>query len=177
MLGDKGVREFVEAARMLKARHPDWRFQLLGPCDAGNRSAIGRDELQGWVRGGIVEYAGEAGDVRPDMAKASAVVLPSYREGLPRSLLEGAAMARPLVATDVPGNRHLVEHGVNGLLCPVRNASALAEAMEKIGQMTIEQRAQMGAAGRARVEREFDEQLVVRAYLDAIGQLRRGAEG
>lgn len=177
MLGDKGVREFVEAARMLKARHPDWRFQLLGPCDAGNRSAIGRDELQGWVRGGIVEYAGEAGDVRPDMAKASAVVLPSYREGLPRSLLEGAAMARPLVATDVPGNRHLVEHGVNGLLCPVRNASALAEAMEKIGQMTTEQRAQMGAAGRARVEREFDEQLVVRAYLDAIGQLRRGAEG
>lgn len=177
MLGDKGIREFVEAARALKAKHPDWRFQLLGPCDEGNRSSIGRDELDRWAREGAIQYLGEADDVRPHISKASAVVLPSYREGLPRSLLEGAAMARPLVATDVPGNRHLVDHGVNGLLCEARSAAALAGAMERIGSMTAVQRAEMGGAARARVEREFDEGLVVRAYLEAIRQLRQGAEG
>jgi glycosyltransferase involved in cell wall biosynthesis len=177
MLGDKGIREFVEAARVLKAKHPAWRFQLLGPRDEGNRSSIGRDEVDRWMREGAIEYLGEADDVRPHISKASAVVLPSYREGLPRSLLEGAAMARPLVATDVPGNRHLVDHGVNGLLCEARSAAALAGAMEQIGAMTVGRRAEMGAAARARVEREFDEELVIRAYLDAIRQLRQDADG
>lgn len=177
MLGDKGVREFVEAARALKARHPDWRFQLLGPCDEGNRSSIGSDELDRWAEDGVIEYLGEADDVRPHISQASAIVLPSYREGLPRSLLEGASMGRPLIATDVPGNRHLVDHGVNGLLCEARNAASLADAMEQVGSMTTGQRAEMGAAARARVEREFDEGLVVGAYLDAIRQLRQGAEG
>ena len=176
MLGDKGIREFVEAAGALKAKHPDWRFQLLGPCDEGNRSSIGSGELARWAREDQVQYLGEADDVRPYISKASAVVLPSYREGLPRSLLEGAAMARPLVATDVPGNRHLVDHGINGLLCEARSAAALAGAMERIGSMTAARRAEMGAAARARVEWEFDEGLVVRAYLEAIRQLRQGAE-
>lgn len=175
LLGDKGVREFAEAARMLRAKHPDWRFQLLGPLDEGNRTAINRGELDSWVGDGSLEYLGEAEDVRPHMMQATAMVLPSYREGLPRSLLEAAAMARPLVATDVPGNRHLVDHGHNGLLCEVRNAASLAEAMERVGRMSVQERAEMGAAGRARIEREFDEELVVRAYLDAIGQLQRGA--
>ena len=96
---------------------PDACFQLLGPIDEGNRTAIARAELDGWVAQGLVEYLGETDDVRPYMAAASAVVLPSYREGLPRSLLEAAAMARPLIATDVPGCREVVEDGVNGYLC------------------------------------------------------------
>lgn len=177
VLGDKGVHEYVEAAGSLRAKYPAWRFQLLGPCDEGNRTAIPRHLLDQWVNDGVVEYLGEAADVRPHIVQASALVLPSYREGLPRSLLEGAAMARPLIATDVPGNRHLVDHQINGLLCEARNAASLAEAMEQFGLMSGERRADMGAAGRAKVEREFDEGLVVRAYLDAIRQLQGGAKG
>lgn len=118
LLGDKGVREFVEAARLVKADYPDWVFQLLGPLDQGNRSGIRSRELEGWVTDGLIDYLGEAADVRPYVSGATAVVLPSYREGLPRSLLEAAAMARPLIASDVAGNRQIVRHGVNGLQWP-----------------------------------------------------------
>lgn len=171
LLGDKGIREFVEAARSLRSRHPDWRFQLLGPIDKGNRSGIAKPELDRWMDEGTIDYLGRTDDVRPYIAASTAVVLPSYREGLPRSLLEAAAMARPLIATDVPGNRRIVEHGINGLLCAVRDPASLAEAMTSIGLMEADQREAMGRAGRAMAEREFDEGRVVRAYLDAIGQL------
>jgi glycosyltransferase involved in cell wall biosynthesis len=175
LLGDKGVREFVEAAGLLKPNHPDWRFQLLGPIDEGNRTGISADEVQGWVSQGLIEYLGHADDVRPYIRDASAVVLPSYREGMPRSLLEGAAMARPLVATDVPGNRQLVEHGVNGLLCDVRSGSSLAGAMQRLGEMSADARAAMGTAGRSKVERQYSEELVIGAYLAALRQLRPSA--
>lgn len=175
LLGDKGVREFVEAARLLAADRPAWRFQLLGPIDEGNRSGIGQAELDQWVADGSVEYLGEADDVRPHLAQATAVVLPSYREGLPRSLLEAAAMARPLIATDVPGNRQLVRDGVNGLLCQARDPHALAEAMRTIGDMGPTRRAAMGQAARDTVEREYDERNVVGAYLDALEQLAPAA--
>jgi glycosyltransferase involved in cell wall biosynthesis len=171
LLGDKGVREFVEAARTLRARHPSWRFQLLGDVDAGNRTGISAAEVRGWVDQGVIEHLGSCEDVRPFIAAATAVVLPSYREGMPRSLLEGAAMARPLVATDVPGCRQIVHHGVNGMLCEVRNADALAAAIEQIGKMDPDHRAQMGRAGRDLVEREYDVERVVKAYLEALAQL------
>jgi glycosyltransferase involved in cell wall biosynthesis len=103
LLRQKGVREFVEAARMVRRQFPDARFQLLGFLDAPNRSAIGRDEVAAWEAEGAVEYLGETDDVRPALGASDCVVLPSYREGLPRSLLEGAAMAKPLIATDVSG--------------------------------------------------------------------------
>lgn len=176
LLGDKGVREFVEAARLLRRDHPDWKFQLLGPIDEGNRSGVGRAELDAWTEEGAVEYLGRTDDVRPHIAASTAVVLPSYREGLPRSLLEAAAMARPLIATDVPGNRRIVKHGTNGLLCAVRDPASLAEAMRTMGLMDAGKRVTMGKAGRAMVERDFDERLVIRAYLDAIGQ-RSGSGG
>lgn len=177
LLGDKGVREFVEAARILRARHPDWHFQLLGSLDSGNRSAIKKGELDQWQAQGCIEHLGQVEDVRPYIAAATAVVLPSYREGLPRSLLEAAAMARPLIATDVPGNRHLVRDKSNGLLCAVRDPEDLASAMERLGAMTVDDRNSMGLAGRALVEREFSEARVIEAYLEAIAQLclRRGS--
>ncbi|MFL6738927.1 MAG: glycosyltransferase family 4 protein [Sphingomicrobium sp.] len=171
LLGDKGVREFVEAAKILRAGHPDWRFQLLGSLDADNRTAIDRAELDQWVAGGIVEHIGHVEDVRPFIAAATAVVLPSYREGLPRSLLEAAAMARPLIAADVPGSRQIVRHGVNGLLCTARDATALAQAMEELATMDSGVRNAMGRAGRSLVEREFGEARVTRGYLDALAQL------
>jgi len=175
LLGDKGVREFVEAARLLKADLPHWRFQLLGSIDEGNRSGITATELRSWIEQGLVEHLGHAEDVRPYIAAATAVVLPSYREGLPRSLLEAAAMAKPLVATDVPGNRQIVEHGINGLLCEARNPQALADAIRMMGTMGQERLDEMGQAGRVIVERDYSEERVIGAYLDALAQLRSPA--
>jgi glycosyltransferase involved in cell wall biosynthesis len=171
LLGDKGVREFVEAARLLRAEHPRWRFQLLGDIDTRNRSGVSPRELRQWVDDGLIEHLGHAEDVRPFIVEAGAVVLPSYREGLPRSLLEAAAMARPLIATDVPGNRQIVDHGVNGLLCEVRNPRSLAEAIRQFGTMGFVRRKQMGQAGRELVERDYGVDRVIRAYLDALAQL------
>lgn len=173
LLGDKGVREFAEAARLLRTEQPRWKFQLLGSVDAGNRTGIKRAELDQWVADGIVDYLGQVEDVRPLLANATAVVLPSYREGLPRSLLEAAAMARPLIASDVPGNRQVVQHGVNGLLCAVRDPQALAEAMRAMGTMGTDRCQAMGLAGRALVERDYSEERIIQAYLDALEQLGR----
>jgi glycosyltransferase involved in cell wall biosynthesis len=168
LLRDKGVREYVEAARLTRRRHPDAIFQLLGPLDPGNRTAIQPAELEAWVREGAIEYLGVADDVRPFIAAASAVVLPSYREGLPRSLLEGAAMGRPLIAADAPGSRDVVEHGVNGLLCEMRSSAALAEAVEALIARSPHERRAMGLAGRRLIERNFSEKLVIQAYLDEL---------
>jgi glycosyltransferase involved in cell wall biosynthesis len=176
LLGDKGFREFVEAAKLLRAGHPDWRCQLLGSLDEDNRTAISQAEIDQWVAGGIVEHIGHVEDVRPFIAAATAVVLPSYREGLPRSLLEAAAMARPLIAADVPGSRQIVRHGINGLLCAARDAPALAQAMEELGTMDSGARDAMGRAGRSLVESEFGEARVTRGYLDALAQLRPSSD-
>lgn len=168
LIGDKGVREFVEAARAVGATEPKVRFQLLGSIDDGNRTAISKTELDSWVQDGIVEYLGETGDVRPFIERATVVVLPSYREGLPRTLLEGAAMGRPLLATDAPGCRQIVHDGVNGFLCEVRNPDSLAGAMLKMIAMSRSSLEQMGMAGRELVETSFAESEVIRRYLDAI---------
>jgi glycosyltransferase involved in cell wall biosynthesis len=168
MLRDKGVLEFVEAARLLRSVLPDARFQLLGPIDEGNRTAVGHAEIDAWVREGLVEYLGSAEDVRPFIAASTAVVLPSYREGLPRSLLEAAAMERPLIATDVPGCRDVVENGVNGYLCSVRDSTSLADAMRRLAILPAEQRLAMAQAARRKVQERFSEELVVAAYLDAL---------
>jgi len=168
MLRDKGVVEFVEAARLLRQRYPAARFALLGFLGVENVSAISPAEMDEWVTQGHVEYWGSASDVRPMIARADCVVLPSYREGLPRTLLEAAAMGRPLVATDVPGCREVVVDGVNGYLCTAKDAEALAQAMEKVACSTPEQRYAMGLAGRRRVEEKFAESHVIKFYIQAI---------
>ena len=171
LLGDKGVRELVAAARLVRAKRDDVTIQLLGPLDEGNRTAIARDELDRWVAEGTVDYLGETGDVRPFVERAAAVVLPSYREGLPRSLLEAGAMARPLVATDVPGCREVVEDGVNGFLCRARDARSLAEAMLELAGLAPERRSAMGLESRRKIEQRFSEAVVISAYLDALGEV------
>ena len=168
LLWDKGVGEYVEAARIVRAEAPDAHFQLLGFLDVPNRTAVGRSDVEAWVAEGLIEYLGEADDVRPFVAAADCVVLPSYREGLPRVLLEGAAMAKPLIATDVPGCRHVVDHDSNGYLCAVRDPRSLADAMLKMMALTPEARSAMGGAGRRKVEQEYDERIAVGRYLDAI---------
>ena len=177
LLRDKGVMEFVEAARRVKVRHPQARFQLLGAAGSENRSAIDLPTVDAWVAQGVVEYLGTTPDVRPAIAAASCVVLPSYREGAPRTLIEAAAMARPLIATNVPGCRAVVDRDVSGFLCDLRSAESLALAMERFLALSPEAQQAMGAAGRAKMKREFDQTLVVDAYraaLDFIASGRRG---
>ena len=168
LIRDKGVGEFVEAARLVKARHPAARFQLLGFLDVENRTAISRDDIDRWAAEGLIDYLGEAEDVRPHLAAADCIVLPSYREGMPRVLLEGAAMARPLIATDVPGCRTLVRDGENGLLCAVRDAQSLADAMLRMIAMPAAKRDALAATGRRIVEQEYDEKIVAARYLAAV---------
>ena len=168
LLRDKGVIEFVEAARLLQARHPEARFQLLGASGSENRTAIDTATVDAWVAEGVVEYLGTTNDVRPAIAAASCGVLPSYREGAPRTLIEAAAMARPLIATDVPGCRAVVDRDVSGFLCEVRSPDSLATAMRRFLALSPDARTAMGRAGRAKMEREFDQALVVAAYQEAL---------
>ena len=170
LLRDKGVIEFVEAARIVRAAHPEVEFQLLGFLDVENRTAISRAEVEAWEAERVVRYLGSASDVRPHLARATAVVLPSYREGMPRSLLEAAAMARPLIATDVPGCTEIARAGENAILCKVRDAASLAEAMSAMLALTPAERAAMGARGREIAEQEFDVSVVEERYLDALAR-------
>ena len=147
MLWDKGIGEFVSAAKLLKAKYPTVGFQLLGPLGVQNRSSISREQMAEWQTQGVIEYLGETDDVRGAIIEASCVVLPSYREGTPRALLEAAAIGRSIVTTDVPGCREVVEHGVSGLLCEARNVQSLVGALEKIINMSQEARYSMGAQG------------------------------
>ncbi len=171
MLWDKGIGEFVEAARLLRAEFPEAEWCMLGADDAANPAAIPRAQLDEWVAGGLVRYLGVRDDVRGELAQADCVVLPSYREGTPRSLLEAAATGRPVVTTDAVGCREVVDDGVNGLLCELRSATSLADRMRAILTMDDAQRERMGRAGREKMEREFDVALVVDRYLEAIARI------
>ncbi len=171
-MGD-GVREYVDAARSLRALWPRARFQLLGPLDASPRSGVPRAVLDGWVAEGVVEYLGETDDVCPFLQAADCMVLPSfYGEGVPRSLLEAAASMRPVITTDSVGCRDAVDAGVTGLLCAPRDSADLARQMGVLLQMQPQERSSMGVAGRRKMEREFDEALVIEQYRLALAALR-----
>jgi len=168
MLRDKGVGEYVETARLLRQRWPQAEFCLLGFVDVQNPAAISRAEMDAWVAEGVVNYLGVSDDVRIQIATADCVVLPSYREGTPRTLLEAAAMARPIITTDAVGCREVVDDGVNGYLCKVRDALDLAEKMERMLSLSPRQRSEMGQRGRDKMVAEFDEKIIIRKYLVAI---------
>ncbi|MER8460796.1 glycosyltransferase family 4 protein [Mesorhizobium sp. M0915] len=171
LLWDKGVGEFVEAARLVREKVPTARFQLLGFLDVENRTAVPRKSLEQWVDEGLVEYLGSTDDVRPFLQAADCVVLPSYREGTPRSLLEGGAMAKPLIATNVPGCKEVVDHAENGLLCRPKDAEDLASKMIQFAAMDYSSRISMGQKSRRKVERQFSETVVIERYLNAIQQI------
>ena len=164
VLSDKGVREFVQAARQMLRIRPGLVFRILGRVGADNPTAIPADEVRSWEEEGLVELLGTCDDVRPHLARALCVVLPSYREGVPRVLLEAAAMARPCIATDVPGCRDAVVDGRTGLLCAPRDSAALAGAMQRFIDAGPAVWASMGAAGRRHVEDHFDERRVIETY-------------
>jgi glycosyltransferase involved in cell wall biosynthesis len=170
LLWDKGIGEFVAAARAVRQTHPEADFLLLGPHGVDNRTAIPRKTIESWEAEGVIRYAGEVHDVRPYIAAADCVVLPSYREGTPRTLLEAAALARPIIATDVPGCRQVVESEKNGFLCRVRDADSLAEKMRAMIEVGAEARAIMGMNGRWKMERDYDQALVIAAYLSHMAR-------
>jgi len=166
LLADKGLREFAQAALALKRQHPQWRFIIAGDLDEAP-SSITRGELEGWIADGI-EWLGWVEDMRRAYARASVFVLPSYREGTPRTALEAAAMGRPVITTDVPGCRETVVHQETGLLVPVRNADAIHSAMDALGHDPA-LRAAYGLAGRAMIERLYEVGKVNREVMDILG--------
>lgn len=171
MLKDKGVEEYVQAARLIKASNPEVECAMLGFMDSENPNAISAQQMQAWVDEGVVKYWGTSSDVREQLAQADCVVLPSYREGTPRTLLEAAAMGRPLIATDVPGCREVVSDGLNGLLCQPMDPQDLAKQMACMLAMSDTQLQQMGNASRQWVEDRFDEQLVIEQYRKVLHEL------
>lgn len=171
MLRDKGLEEYVAAAKMIRDAGGTACFQLLGATNTNNPNAVAIEVIEEWQRQGLVEYLGTTDDVRPYIAAADCLVLPSYREGVPRSLLEAAAMARPIVTTDVVGCREAVDDGVNGFLCEVKNPQDLAVKLQAMISLTEAQRRVMGEAGRRKTENEFDEQQVIKKYLAAVASV------
>jgi glycosyltransferase involved in cell wall biosynthesis len=155
MLWDKGVGEFVEAARMIGARGVHARFALVGDTDAGNPSAVSREQLRKWRDEGVVEWWGWRRDIQTVLGQSHLVCLPSsYGEGIPRVLIEAAACGRPLVATDAPGCREIVRDGLNGFLVPVKDARSLADALHRL-LIDPDLVRRMGANGRELVLSKF----------------------
>lgn len=175
LLREKGVKEFIEAAARTKTEYPDAVFTLLGGADSRNPSSLTGEELKQLRASAVVHWEDEVLDVRPHIAAADVVVLPSYREGLPRTLLEGAAMGRALVATDAPGCREVVMHGKSGYLAPVGDAIGLADAMSRLCANPA-QIPMFGKVARAMVEATYDQAKVnavcIQAYREGLGRLR-----
>ena len=165
MLWDKGVGEFVDAARLIRERGVSARFVLVGEPDGENPASVPSQQLTRWRNEGVVEWWGRSEDMPYIFAQAHIVCLPSYREGLPKSLLEAASCGRPIVTTNVPGCREIVRNGDNGYLVEARNARALADGLvELIQNPTL--RLQMGQRGRERVLNEFSQEKVVAEVLE-----------
>jgi glycosyltransferase involved in cell wall biosynthesis len=164
LLVDKGVREFVAAVALLRARGLDARFVVAGDLDPENPACIPAEEVEAWRREGAVEIVGHIADIRPLFADAHVIALPSYREGMPLVLLEAAACGRAVVTTDVPGCRDAIEPGVSGLLVPVRDPAALADALALLAE-DRERCARMGDAGRRLAESAFSLDEVVATHL------------
>lgn len=173
LVKDKGVCEYVEAAKILKSRHPDIEFQIVGPFWNQNMKSntITETDVLTWQKKGIISYLGEAKDVREYISEVDCVVLPSYREGTSNVLLEAASMAKPLVATNVTGCKEIIDDEKTGFLCKVKDVSDLAAKMKKMYLLSEEDRLTMGRRGREKVIKEFDKKIVINAYIKAIKEL------
>mgnify|MGYP006409533937 FL=1 len=171
---DKGIQEYVSAARIVKEYSPTSRFQILGFLGVDNQTAVPRSQVDLWVTEGVIEYIGVAKDVRPYIDSSNCVVLPSYREGVPKTLLEAAAMGRPIITTKVEGCKEVVDDGVNGYLCNARDDKDLAEKMKIMLTTSSKDIVQMGLSGRKKMEKEFDEKIVINMYLLIVNKIIDG---
>ncbi|MEP7163368.1 MAG: glycosyltransferase family 4 protein [Ferruginibacter sp.] len=173
LVKDKGILEYVEAARILKKEIPAAEFRVLGPVWLQNLkdNTVMEAEIRQWVKDGIITYLGDAKDVRPYIGAADCIVLPSYREGTSNVLLEASSMERPCITCDTTGCKEIVAHGITGFLCKVQDAADLAEKMKKMYGLTGGQRIEMGIKARQKVIKEFDKQIVIDAYVRALEKI------
>lgn len=174
LLWSKGVGEYIEAAKRIKCRNDNLEFLLLGFVDESNSDGVPRKLIHDWHSAGIVRYLGETNDVRPYITDSDCVVLPTfYKEGVPRTLLESAAIGRAIITTNTSGCRDVVEHGITGFLIEPRSDKSLEDAINSFLALSREQQIEMGLRGRQRMIRLFDEQIVINKYISAIQQLAK----
>lgn len=173
LIKDKGIFEFVEAARIINKKYPSTLFNVIGPFWQQNlrSNTITKSVLQNWITEGIIDYQGEKKDVKKFIAEADCVVLPSYREGTSNTLLEAASMEKPVITTNTTGCKEIVDDGITGYLCNVRDSNDLADKMEQMLRLSPDQRSEMGKKGRQKIIKEFDKQIVLSAYLKAIDEV------
>lgn len=171
LVWDKGIKEYLEAARQLHEEFPEVQFHIIGPSGVQNRTAIPISEIENWKLEGLINYLGEVEEVQGEIAEASCIVLPSYREGTSRVLLEASAIGRPIVATDVPGCKEVVLDEKSGFLCKVKNSNDLYLKMKKMYLLDQGKRNEMGLIGRKHVENKFNHELVCQIYLDTLSNL------
>jgi glycosyltransferase involved in cell wall biosynthesis len=175
LITDKGVLEFIEAVKKLRANGVDAHFQVLGAMDPLHKRGIKVDLIAEWINSGTIEYLGTTNDVREFIKNADCVVLPSYREGTPRTLLEAASSSKPIIATNVPGCNNVVEHNFNGFLCNLKDAEDLADKMQNMAALSDDKLKEFGKNGRAKMETEYDESLVINKYLAALNELKQAS--
>lgn len=168
LLYDKGIREFIEAARIVAGVNNSCQFWIVGELDAENPATVEKEDLLQWVEDDIAYYHGFLKDVRPVITKSDCIVLPSYREGLPRIILEGMSMGKPVITTQTAGCEETVDEAKNGYLVPIRDAAKLAEAMKKFLMLTKEEKTAMGVSGREKAMLEFDSKIISRTYLQIV---------
>lgn len=171
LITDKGILEYIEAVKKLKQKGLDARFQLLGAMDPLHKRGIQKEIIDSWIESGTIEYLGTAQDVRSFIHQADCIVLPSYREGTPRTLLEAASSSKPIIATNVAGCNQVVTNGYNGLLCNIKDAEDLAEKMTTMATFDNHKLAALGSNGRLKMEKEFGDTLVVDKYLMALSEI------
>ncbi|MEO9475696.1 MAG: glycosyltransferase family 4 protein [Cyclobacteriaceae bacterium] len=171
LIVEKGVREYIEAIKHIKPDRKKLEFRLIGGLDEGHARAISRDELDEWIEDDLITYKQHSDHIADEMKQADVIVLPSYREGTPRTLLEGGASGKILLATDVPGCRHVVRSGVNGFLFEVRNPKDLAAKITLLMSMSSQEQEEMSRNSRKIIEEVFDESHVVKSYSDKIDEL------
>jgi glycosyltransferase involved in cell wall biosynthesis len=173
LIKDKGIFEFIEAARIIHKKYPDVLFNVIGPFWRQNlkSNTITKSDLQNWIEEGIIDYEGEKKDVRKFIAMADCIVLPSYREGTSNILLEAASMEKPTITTNTTGCKEVVEDAVTGFLCKVKDGKDLADKMEKMLLLKPEERCMMGKKARQKIIKEYDKKIVLDAYLKAINEV------
>ena len=168
LLLDKGIREFAQASKILKSRNNNLKFVVIGDFDEKNPSTIEKEELLQWISDKTIDYKGFVRNVKPFIAASDCIVLPSYREGLPRIVIEAMAMAKPIITTDTPGCRETVDKGITGFLVKSRSVDDLVEGIEKFLKLQKEARISLGLEGRKKAEREFDDLKIANEIYDIV---------
>lgn len=175
LITDKGILEYIDAVKKLRADGLNARFQILGAMDTEHKRGIKKEVIDDWIKNGVIEYLGTTDDVREFIKKADCIVLPSYREGTPHTLLEAASSSKPIIATDVPGCNHVVKNNYNGLLCRLKDSDDLASKMTTMAGLNDETLRLFGENGRAKMEAEYDESVVINKYLQTLLNLKQAS--